>query len=47
MVLLDGSHLTFDEVRRVAGGNETVGIAEGAIGAMQRSRSVVEALAAG
>lgn len=47
MVTLDGSRLTFDEVRRVATADERVEIAGNAIAAMQRSRAVVERLAAG
>jgi histidine ammonia-lyase len=47
MVTLDGSRLTFDEVRRVSTADERVEIAGGAIAAMQRSRAVVERLAAG
>ena len=47
MVSLDGSRLSFSEVHRVAAQNEPVEIAPNAIGAMQRSRAVVEKLAAG
>ena len=47
MVTLDGTLLTFDEVLRVATGDERVEIAGSAIGRMQRSRAVVERLAAG
>jgi len=47
MVWLDGSQLTFDEVRRVSSENEAVGIASAAVEAMQRSRAVVETMAAG
>ena len=47
MVTLDGWRLTFDEVRRVSTGGERVEIAARAIAAMQRSRAVVERLAAG
>jgi histidine ammonia-lyase len=47
MVTLDGSRLTFDEVRRVSAADERVEIAANAIAAMQRSRAVVERLAAG
>ena len=47
MITLDGSRLTFDEVRRVSTADERVEIAAGAIAAMQRSRAVVERLAAG
>ncbi|MBZ5608843.1 MAG: histidine ammonia-lyase [Acidobacteriia bacterium] len=47
MVTLDGSHLTFDQVRRVAIGTEPVDLAPAAVQAMQHSRAVVEKLAAG
>jgi histidine ammonia-lyase len=47
MISLDGSRLTFDEVQRVASANEPVQITPDAIIAMQRSRAVVERLAAG
>src|SRR5579864_1811096 len=47
MVVLDGSHLTLDEVRHVASGDETVTLSGDAVSAMQRSRAVVEKLAAG
>ena len=47
MVTLDGASLTFDEVRRVSKADERVGIAASGIAAMQRSRAVVERLAAG
>jgi histidine ammonia-lyase len=47
MVLLDGSHLSFDDVRRVAKLDEPVGIALDAVPRMERSRAVVEKLAAG
>ncbi len=47
MVELDGSRLTFDEVWRVAALDEPVGLAAEAVTAMQRSRAVVEKLAAG
>src|ERR1700683_5375814 len=51
MVTLDGSRLTFDEVQRVSTANSTAGerveIAGDAVAAMQRSRAVVERLAAG
>jgi histidine ammonia-lyase len=47
MVELDGSHLTFDDVWRVAARNEPVRLSQSAIGAMERSRAVVEGLAAG
>ena len=47
MVSLDGSRLTFDEVERVSRTDERVEIDAGAIAAMQRSRAVVERLAAG
>jgi histidine ammonia-lyase len=47
MVVLDGTHLTFDEVRRVSSLDEAVELGPGAIQAMRRSRSVVEHLAAG
>lgn len=47
MVSLDGSSLTLDQFRRVAGKSEPVEIAADAIPAMRRSRAVVERLAAG
>src|SRR5271165_1976068 len=47
MVELDGSHLTFDDVQRVAALDELVQLSPGAVSAMQRSRAVVEKLAAG
>ena len=47
MILLDGSSLTVSQVAAVAERNDPVGIAPGAIQAMQRSRVVVEKLAAG
>jgi histidine ammonia-lyase len=47
MVTLDGSRLTFDEVQRVSTADDRVEIAGNAIAAMQRSRAVVERLAAG
>ena len=47
MVTLDGARLTFDEVRSVSRGDERVEVAGNAITAMQRSRAVVERLAAG
>jgi histidine ammonia-lyase len=47
MVTLDGARLTFDEVQRVARAGDAVGIAPEAVAAMQRSRAVVERLAAG
>jgi histidine ammonia-lyase len=47
MVTLDGTRLSLDEVQRVSTRNEPVEIAPHAITAMQRSRSVVERLAAG
>ena len=47
MVELDGSHLTFDDVWRVAVRDEAVELAQSAIAAMDRSRAVVESLAAG
>ena len=47
MVTLDGSRLTFDEVLRVAKAGEAVQIAPSAMAAMQRSRRVVENMAAG
>jgi len=47
MVVLDGSHLTLDQVRRVASGDEPVTLSSDAVSAMQRSRAVVEKLAAG
>jgi len=47
MVVLDGSHLTLDEVLRVASQNEVVALSADAVSGMQRSRAVVEKLAAG
>ena len=47
MILLDGDSLTTAQVSAVAHGNEHAGIAPAAIGAMQRSRAVVERLASG
>ena len=47
MAVLDGSHLTFEEVQRVARQGETVELASSALSAMRRSRAVVEKLAAG
>ena len=46
MTTLDGSHLTFDDVRRVARENHPVEIAPSSVAAMERSRAVVERLAA-
>lgn len=46
MVFLDGEHLTVEQVLAAAGGEE-VALASEAIGKMQRSRAVVERLAAG
>src|SRR5579864_6722062 len=47
MVTLDGSHLTFDDVLRAAKENDPVEIAPSAVAAIERSRAVVEKLAAG
>jgi len=47
MTTLDGSHLTFDDVRRAAKENDPVEIAPSAFAAIERSRAVVERLAAG
>jgi len=47
MTTLDGSHLTFEQVRRVSRENDPVAIAPSAIASIQRSRAVVEKLAAG
>jgi len=47
MLLLDGERLSLEDVRRVAGRDETVGLAPEAIQRMVRSRAVVERLAAG
>ncbi len=47
MVTLDGSHLTFEQVLRVAIQNEPVDLAPSALLAMHHSRAVVEKLAAG
>jgi histidine ammonia-lyase len=47
MVLLDGSHLSFADVYQVSEGDEPVEITPAAITAMQRSRAIVERLAAG
>jgi len=45
--LLNGSQLTLEEVRRVAKDGEPVQVASDAVANMQRSRAVVEQLAAG
>src|SRR5665213_3523331 len=45
MVSLSGNDLTIEQVGAVARGNEKVRISEAAIGAMRRSRAVVEKLA--
>jgi len=47
MILLNGSQLTLEEVRRVAKDGEPVQVASDAVANMQRSRAVVEQLAAG
>jgi histidine ammonia-lyase len=47
MVTLDGSRLTLEEVHRVSAAGEQVEIAARAIAGMQRSRAIVERLAAG
>jgi histidine ammonia-lyase len=47
MLLLDGNSLTIAQVGQVALNGEQVGIANHAVRAMQRSRAVVERLAAG
>jgi len=47
MVELDGSHLTFDQVWRVATLDDPVSLSPDAVSAMRRSRAVVEKLAAG
>src|ERR1700693_5595049 len=47
MVSLDGSRLSLHDVHLVSAHNEPVAIASQAIAAMQRSRAVVERLAAG
>src|ERR1700740_3748423 len=47
MVSLDGTHLSIHDTRRVSTMNEPVELAPRAIAAMQRSRAVVERLAAG
>jgi len=47
MISLDGSRLTFDELRRVAHLDEPVQIDPAALPAMLRSRAVVEKLASG
>src|SRR5882762_3235020 len=47
MVSIDGSHLSFVDVYQVSKEDEPVEIAPAAITAMQRSRAVVERLAAG
>src|SRR5580700_5704676 len=47
MVSLDGAHLSIHDTRRVSTLNEPVEIAPRAIAAMQKSRAVVERLAAG
>src|SRR6266403_2147120 len=46
MVSIDGSHLSFADVYQVSEDDEPVEIAPAAIAAMQRSRAVVERLAA-
>ena len=46
-MILDGSQLTFQEVRRVAAENEAASLSKDAVLAMQRSRAVVEKLASG
>src|SRR6266404_8106863 len=47
MVSIDGSHLSFPDVYQVSREDELVEIAPVAITAMQRSRAIVERLAAG
>ncbi|HLG95450.1 MAG TPA: histidine ammonia-lyase [Bryobacteraceae bacterium] len=47
MVVLDGSHLTLHELERVAARDEPVTVSPEAVSAMERSRAVVEKLAAG
>ena len=47
MISLSGNDLTIEQVCAVARRGEKVGIEESAIGAMRRSRTVVEKLAAG
>ena len=47
MVELDGSHLTLDDVVKIAAREEAVGLSPDAASAMRRSRAVVEKLAAG
>src|ERR1700733_6099094 len=47
MTVINGSHLTFDELQRVTQRNEPVQIAPAALPAMLRSRAVVEKLALG
>jgi histidine ammonia-lyase len=47
MVSIDGSHLSFADVYQVSKEDDPVEIAPAAIAAMQRSRAVVERLAAG
>jgi histidine ammonia-lyase len=47
MTTLDGSHLTFDDVRRAAKENDPAEIAPSAFAVIERSRAVVEKLAAG
>src|ERR1043166_4887709 len=47
MIVLDGEALTIAQVSAIARANEPVGLAAHAMGAMRRSRSVVERLAAG
>ena len=47
MVSIDGSHLSFPDVYQVSKEDEPVEIAALSIAAMQRSRAVVERLAAG
>ena len=47
MISLSGSHLTFDELRRVAQQDQPAQIDPAALPAMLRSRAVVEQLASG
>ena len=47
MIVLDGSRLTLDELERAASHGEPVTISPDAVAAMQRSRMVVEKVAAG
>ncbi len=47
MIPIDGEHLTLEQVQSVAAGGVTVSLAPEAVAKMERSRAVVEQLAAG